>query len=75
MGLGFLDENAPTGKTIEYRVESRGFNPRELGVVTVAQQSVLPKPANLRETAMYDGPIDLGIRPSPRGLDAEERHN
>lgn len=43
--------------------------------MVVAPQSALAKPANLRETAMFDGPAGLGVPPSPRGFNAPERYD
>ena len=75
MGLGFVDEAVPAGKTVEYRVERRGFNPKELGSVVVTPQSALAQPANPRKPAMFDGPAGLGVPPSLRGFNAEERYD
>ena len=75
MGLAFFDEEAPGDQVLEYRVERLGLAPLSLGSVVAAPKDGLSTPANLRETAMFDGPAGLGVQPSPRPFNAVERYD
>ncbi|MHB1319353.1 MAG: fibronectin type III domain-containing protein, partial [Anaerolineae bacterium] len=71
MGTSYLDRGATEGATLEYRVlplrGSLQFTPARVP----SAASSLPTPTGVRE--VWTGPAGLGVRPSSRPNDADER--
>ncbi|MDX9954133.1 MAG: hypothetical protein RBT75_08555, partial [Anaerolineae bacterium] len=73
LGIAFLDSTAPLGQPVEYRIEKVGGSTRTYLPVSVPDKPIaLATPLNLRE--VWEGPATLGLRPSDRPADANERY-
>ena len=71
-GTGFMDENAPKGIGLSYRVTPKG-GVTSFPTAKVPAQSSLP-PATYGFDEVWTGPNALGVRPSIRPDNAEERY-
>lgn len=74
LGRAYLDLTAPRSTRLQYRIEQVGGSSRPYMPVNIpAEPDPLPLPTNLRAT--WYGPATLGLRPSNRPANAEERYD
>jgi hypothetical protein len=74
LGLAYLDLTAPLDVALEYKVERTGGSLRAYTVADIPlKPASLSTPTNVR--AAWPGPDTLGLRPSSRPDDAQERYH